>query len=297
MFHLFGNILTGYGAAANNHSETEGNVAQLQKIFWKNEVHTTVSAEALRWSLRYYWQQLGLPVNRQWNDNEQNYKLINNDYDALAFIDDDVLGFMRAEAAKIDSSDQEDKQSTRKSRNKPKGTRIARRGALDVSRAVSSLRFFGETTFSAKSGERSRTSLYSTEFHATRYQYGFALTPDHLEVKSRVLAVLDGFVALSRVGGNHGRFLYDFSPEVVVLRWTHDFAPRILYCFEEDEQCNISVPALIQKISSGDLKSEDLWIGGCNLGGSLQEWGVHIFPGVHDAVEAVKARIAQDLQV
>jgi CRISPR-associated protein Cst2 len=297
MLHLFGNILTGYGPAANNHGETEGNVAQLQKIFWKNEVHTTVSAEAIRWSLRYYWQKSGLPVNRQWNEDEQNYKLIKNDYDALAFIDDDVLGFMRAEAAKIDGSDKEEQQPTRKGKNKPKGTKIARRGALDVSRAVSSIRFFGESSFSSKSGEKSRTSLYSTEVHATRYQYGFALTPDHLEVKSRVLAVLDGFAALSKVGGNHGRFLYDFSPEIVVLRLTHDFAPRILYCFEENEQRNISIPALIQKISSGDLNSEELWIGGYNLGESLQEWGVHVFPGVRDAVEAVKAQIAQALQV
>lgn len=58
-YHLFGNILTGYGTAANNRGENEGNTTTLQKIIWKNEEHSTVSAEAIRWALRYYWQTVG----------------------------------------------------------------------------------------------------------------------------------------------------------------------------------------------------------------------------------------------
>lgn len=46
-FHFFGNILTGYGTAANNRGENEGNIT-LQKLLWKSEVHSTVSAEAIR---------------------------------------------------------------------------------------------------------------------------------------------------------------------------------------------------------------------------------------------------------
>ncbi|HMW03361.1 MAG TPA: type I-B CRISPR-associated protein Cas7/Cst2/DevR, partial [Acidobacteriota bacterium] len=55
-FHLFGNVLTRYGAAANNRGENEGNITTLQKLLWKGQVHTTVSAEAIRWALRYHWQ-------------------------------------------------------------------------------------------------------------------------------------------------------------------------------------------------------------------------------------------------
>lgn len=296
MFHLFGNIVTNYGPAANNRGETEGNVTQLQKIIWKNEVHTTVSAESIRWALRYYWQQSGFSVNRRWDERTQDYVLTNSDYDAVAFIDDDVLGFMRAEAAKIDGSDQ-NQNRVGKDKDRPKGTKIARRGALDVDRAVSTSHFFGETLFSAKSGAKSKTSLYNTEVHATRYQYGFAITPEYLEDKSRILAVLDGFVSLGRVAGNHGRFLYDFSPEIIVLRWTHDFSPRILYCIEEDMQHNFSISNLTRKISSGDINPKELWVGGYHFGELLEEWGVHVFSGTKAAVEAVKAEIIQDLQV
>ena len=65
------------------------------------------------------------------------------------------------------------------------------------------------------SGEKNRTSLYVTEVHATRYQYGFAMTPDRLKDKSRIHAVLDGLISLSEVAGNHARFLYDFAPKSV----------------------------------------------------------------------------------
>jgi len=53
--HLFGLIATPYGAAANNRGENEGNITTLQKLLWKGDVNTTVSAEAIRWALRYYW--------------------------------------------------------------------------------------------------------------------------------------------------------------------------------------------------------------------------------------------------
>lgn len=101
-FHLFGNILTGYGTAANNRGENEGNITTLQKLLWKGEVHTTVSAEAIRWALRYYWQTCGgdYQVNRRWNDDANDNIWQNENFDDTAFIDDDVLGFMRAERCK-----------------------------------------------------------------------------------------------------------------------------------------------------------------------------------------------------
>ena len=41
-----------------------------------------------------------------------------------------------------------------------KGTAIKRRGALEVTRAISLTPFAGDITFNAKSGEKSSTSLY-----------------------------------------------------------------------------------------------------------------------------------------
>ncbi|MDZ8238656.1 MAG: DevR family CRISPR-associated autoregulator [Nostoc sp. ChiQUE01a] len=303
MFHLFGNILTSYGTAANNRGENEGNVTPLQKLVWKGEVHTTVSSEAIRWSLRHFWQNAGYLVNRRWDEDARpvaNYIWQDPNYDDLRFIDDDILGFMHAEAAKIEVSDESEGEtkeaSPRKRKQKAKGKITAKRGALEVARAISTIPFTADMSFNAASGIKNRNSLYATEIHATRYQYGFALTPDSLKDKSRIYAVLDGLISIGEVGGNHARFLYDFSPESIVMRWTHDFSPRFLYCFEEDEQRNITAPDLVQRIEAGDIDPKELWIGG-PISKSLEDLGANIFPGVKATVEALKKVIAEDLQL
>lgn len=312
MLHLFGNILTSYGTAANNRAENEGNITSLQKIIWKGEVHTTVSAEAIRWALRYYWQNSDYSVNREWKEDaqpESDHHWKDPNFNNIIYIDDDVLGFMRAEAAKTETSDEsedelqeetlDENKKTRKgkNKNKPKGTKTARRGALDVTRAVSMIPFAGDITFNSVSGKKGRTSLYGTEVHATRYQYGFALTPKRLtDSLNRTHAVLDGLISIGEVAGNHARFLYDFSPESIILRWTHDFSPRILYCFETDELGNISVPDLVRRIKSGDIDPNELWIGGA-ISESLEDLGTHVFPGVKAAVEALKQVIAPHLNL
>ncbi|MUG98165.1 type I-B CRISPR-associated protein Cas7/Cst2/DevR [Scytonema sp. UIC 10036] len=299
-FHLFGNILTGYGTAANNRGENEGNITTLQKILWKNNVHTTVSAEAIRWALRYYWQTCGddYQVNRRWNDDANDNIWQNENFDDTAFIDDDVLGFMRAEGAKVEASDEP--KAKGKKAAVAKGTTTAKRGVLEVTRAVSITPFSGDLTFNSLSGKKGRTSLYGTEVHATCYQYGFALTPERLKDKSRIIAVLDGLSSLGEVAGNHSRFLYDFSPESLILRWTHDFSPRILYCFEEDEG-EISIGELIRKVKNQDIEPEELWIAGAVTESKevkeLEELGVHIFPGIKLAVQSMKQVIARDLKL
>lgn len=297
-FHLFGNVLTGYGTAANNRGENEGNITTLQKILWKEEVHTTVSAEAIRWALRYYWQTAGngYQVNRRWDDETNDNIWQNENFDDTNFIDDDVLGFMRAEGAKVEASD-EPKQKGKKA---PKGTTTAKRGVLEVTRAVSTTPFNGDLTFNSASGKKGRTSLYGTEVHATRYQYGFALTPDRLKDKSRIIPVLDGLASLGEVAGNHSRFLYDFSPESLILRWTHDFAPRILYSFTENEG-EISIDELITKVRHKDIEPQELWIAGAITESQkikkLEALGVNIFPGIKLAVQSMKQVIARDLQL
>ena len=282
-FHLYGNILTFYGVAANNRGENQGNITTLQKLIWKGETHTVVSSEAIRWAIRYYWQKVEVygEVNRQWNDDpapdEVNPQWQNPDFDPQAYIDDDLLGFFDAE-----------------------NNQRARRGRLDVTRAISTIPYNGKVTFSARSGSlRNNTSLYGTEFHGTRYQFGFGITPESCHDRTRALALLDAIVSICDVGGNHGRFLFDFAPESIVLRWTKDFAPRFLYCYDEDEMGDISIPKLLRQIRSGDLDPTEFWIGGEiteHLQGSEYE-GVNKRSGVKAIVDALKERIVQDLSI
>jgi CRISPR-associated protein Cst2 len=297
--HLFGAIATSYGIAANNRGENEGNITTLQKLLWHGEVHTTVSAEAIRWAIRYYWQRQGLPVNREWLETENDHRW--NDPRWLAWtdptgkgkdkarlIDDDVLGYMIAEAAKDDGSD------------KP-GSAIKRRGVLEVSRAISLTPFVGDITFNAKSGNKSNTSLYGTEVHATRYQYGFALTPEQLHTPAHALQVVEALASLAEVAGNHSRFLFDFSPEAVVFRWTDDFAPRLLYGFAPIGQKRLDLPDILGRLEMGDLDPTELVVGVGHPDlltdqalNTLAKHGIQPL-GIVNAAAEVKARMATDL--
>jgi len=297
--HLFGLIATPYGIAANNRGENDGNITTLQKLLWNGEVHTTVSAEAIRWAIRYYWQRKGLPVNREWVEEDSDHKW--NDERWLAWtdptgkgkemerrIDDDALGYMVAEAAKDDGSD-------------APGSAIKRRGPLEVTRAISLTPFAGDITFNAKSGNKTNTSLYGTEVHATRYQYGFGLTPEHLHTPAHALEVVDAVAGLSEVAGNQSRFLFDFSPEAVVFRWTDDFAPRMLYGFAMDEKARLDLPAVLGRLEMGDLDPAELVIG---LGRpdlltdaartALTKHGIQPM-GVRQAAAEMRSRMEKDL--
>ena len=275
--HIFGAVITGYGCAANNRGKTEGNITVLQKLIWKGQVHTTVSSEAIRWAMRYYWQQNEVEVNRQWDDEKEDHTWQDSKWEGWRkkggkiYIDDDLLGFMKLPIAK-------------------------RRGMLEVCRAISTTPYVGDITFNAKSGEKERTSLYGTEMHATRYQYGFALTPARLREPDRALDALSAVAALGEVAGNHSRYLFDFSPDSIVLRVTQDPAPRILYIFEEQDG-QVGVPELLRKVEAGDIDPKELFIGGRlarqegiqNLGAAVCE------PGVKKAVEACKEEIQKQL--
>jgi CRISPR-associated protein Cst2 len=346
--HLFGLIVTPYGTAANNRGENEGNITTLQKILWKNEVHTTVSAEAIRWAFRYYWQKQNGndSVNRRWNEEsgdhswqDQTWKpwtsLDEADGNLPTFIDDDVMGFMLAEAASTDGNDELDslkkdkkilddefkalskeeqktddgkslkekvKTIDAKIKVMSQGKADKRKGALEVTRAISLLPFAGDITFNAKSGTKSNTSLYGTEVHATRYQYGIALTPESLREKARVLDVVDAVVNLAEVAGNQSRFLYDFAPDSVAFRWTDDFAPRFLYGFDMDSEANLSFETVLEKVKSGDISANELFIGGKivnTLSDSerelLKEASLH--DGIKAAANALKVKIKADLGV
>lgn len=106
--HVFGAIVTELGCAANNRGESEGNITTLQKILWNGQVHTTISAEAIRWALRYHWQTKGGEVNRIWDDDKQDHRWNDPNWTGWSkqggktFIDDDLLGYMLAEGAKVE---------------------------------------------------------------------------------------------------------------------------------------------------------------------------------------------------
>ncbi len=289
--HLFGLIVTPHGTAANNRGENERNITTLQKLLWNGEVHTTVSAEAIRWAIRYYWQRSGKPVNRVWLEEKNDHEWQDEHWlpwtdptgkgkNKETFIDDDVLGFMLAEAAKAEGSEAEVGAARGKAKPKAKGRADKRRGALEVTRAISLTPFAGDITFNAKSGTKTSTSLYGTEVHATRFQYGFALTPESFREKSRALDVVDAVVSLSEVAGNQSRFLYGFT--------MRDERPALR-------------PEVLQRIQAKDLSPTELVVGGSIAlgqdGKALKGLGAVVFEGVKAAASEIKERMRRDLKL
>lgn len=269
--HVFANLVTPFGTAANNRAETEGNITTLQKLLWMGETHSTVSAEAIRFALR---RRLAVAenngTNREWDEVERVNDWKEPDFKGWAsdkgktYIDDDLLGFMKAEAAKSEADGGDGK-----------GSAEVRRAVLEVTRAVSLTPWSGDVTFnaaspgatpSAQKKGKSNPVPYGTEVHATRYQYGVALTPERLRDKSRASKAIKALSELGTVAGNHGRFLFDFSPEVVVFRITDDPAPRLLYCFEtNDDGRTVHASPLLKRIAAGDIAADELIAGVSDL--------------------------------
>jgi CRISPR-associated protein Cst2 len=294
-YHLFGNIITARGVAANNRGETEGNRTTLPKVFWGDRLHVAVSAEAIRWAMRYFWQMTGCEVNRIWDEDNQTFNFTNQDFDSQKYIDDDVMGYMYAKKGK-------------------KGSVIKRRGALEVTRAVSlqsadkiEITFNSVSRDKGKSGgkdeaaEKARTSIYSTETITTRFQYGMAITPQRLEETTRITQVVEAITKLSNVGGNHGRFLYDFSPESVVFRWTHHPVPQFLYCFEQPDADTLTAPRLKQLIECEEISASEMWIFGgyafTEEAENLKQKGVNVYPSLKKGSQALISQIKTDLNL
>lgn len=287
--HVFAAIVTHHGVAANNRGETDGNVTTLQKLLWHGQVHTTVSAEAIRFALRRLLAEEGKDgTNRVWDEDRRANTWKDDGFDPDKFIDDDLLGYMRAEAAEEEGDS---------------GSTTARRAILEVARAVSLTPWGGDVTFNAASIGATPSAAkkganpvpYGTELHATRYQYGFAMTPGALRKRSRAKAAIEKLCALGTVAGNHGRFLFDFSPESIVLRITPDPAPRLLYAFETRNGDSVDAPRLLQRVQAGDIQAGELIIGGgfaaTDTAAALKKLGASVEPGVRKAAELAAARL------
>lgn len=65
--HIYGAVVTHHGTAANNRAETEGNITTLQKLLWFGKVHSSVSAEAIRFAIRRRLAEHE-PTNRRWDE-------------------------------------------------------------------------------------------------------------------------------------------------------------------------------------------------------------------------------------
>lgn len=298
--HVFGAIVTGLGTAANNRGLTEGNITTLQKLVWNGQIHSTVSAEAIRFALRRRLAE-SQPTNRTYDEDARSNEWADPNFERWTkkskeapFIDDDVLGYMSATAAKEDSA----------------GGAKVRRSVLEVTRAVSLTPWVGDVTFNAASPGATPSAQkkgknpvpYGTELHATRYQYGFAMTPERLaaEPVKRTELALRGLCGIGEVAGNHGRFLFDFSPETVVFRLAHEAAPRILYSFTSDGT-EVRAPELLRKVKAGDVKAAELIIGGALVTTLTDDErrelaGAELFDGVVAACEAACSRVDKDFK-
>jgi CRISPR-associated protein Cst2 len=290
--HLFGMILTHQGIYANNRGDNEGNATTLQKVLGPDgDLYTTVSAEAIRYALREGWQAKGLSLNRTTPDHRSCVFKDRSFEKWQDHLDDDVMGYMHA------------KEETR-----------SRRGLLEITRALSLTPWRGEIMQNFASpgsnvGVTHKNPIpYAVEVHHTRYQFGFALTPEFLgregnsrndtldaaQKRERLRWVLEGLLNLRRAGGNHARYLSDYSPEALILRWTDDPAPRFLHCFRLDEQGRLSLQPLLDRVKSGDIESEE-----CVIGTSLPFLEVDNFrkkfePGVKKAVEALLTMVRDE---
>lgn len=274
--HLFATIITPTAIAANNRGEGDGGtLSTLQKITRGYDQYTTVSAEAIRWAYREYFQHHHPEeTNRSFDADKDLYSFQQEKFDAAKFIDDDFFGYMDAK------KDKENKNATTK-----------RRGAVEISRAISIDPYWGDVAFGSKGGEKNKTSIHSTEVHCTAYQYTLAVTPGHLKKIERVNCLLDAIAALRHVGGNHSRFLFEFRPESIVLRVTQDPSPWIMGCFERVGD-TVVCPRLLRLVEVNDIPSDELIVAGeiadTDHGQQLKNLGVKVCRGVKEAITQAK---------
>jgi CRISPR-associated protein Cst2 len=308
--YLYGTVLTGEAVAANNRGDNIGNTTTLQKVFHHDDLHTSVSAEAIRFALRYYFQ-LESPetVNRKFEHGKLEYfdkdRTYWNPATGAVRIDDDLMGFMDAKASAAEkeevveeASDEQPKKG--KGKSKAKGTVTIRQSPLAVGRAVSLRPYRGELSFNCVSGtkEAGQLSLYAAEMHTTEYQYSFGLNLSDVINKAHIGQLMSAVADLPPVAGNHARFAYDFSPASIVLRVTSTHSSKIQNCFEHDEDHRTyTIAKLIHRVEAGDIPASELIVGGevttTEEGEALKALKVAVFKGVTAAVNAARQRIAQ----
>jgi len=107
---------------------------------------------------------------------------------------------------------------------------------------------------------------------------------------------LNAIEALSAVGGNQSRYLFDFSPASVILRLTDDPAPRTMFAFESNGGTDeVKLDQLLLSIKSGDIHGSEVIVGGkaarIDQADSLRECGVTVCEGVKQAFQQARERL------
>lgn len=320
--YLYGTVLTGEAVAANNRGENIGNTTTLQKVFHQDDLHTSVSAEAIRFAIRYRFQLQGLRVNRTYDGGAGKLVYVDEkrtywDPSGDVLVDDDLMGFMDAAAAAKEREEEDGdegeedadasgakgssgKKGKQAAKPKVKGKTTKRPSPLAIGRAVSLRPYRGELSYNAVSGEKEKgkLSLYSAEMHTTEYQYSFGLNLGDVVDKRNIGHLVDAILDPPPVAGNHARFAYDFSPASIVLRLTQAHSPRIQNCFEHDEaRRTYKVDRLLQRVESGDVPAGELIVAGelvaTPAGARLRELGATVLPGIAAAGAEARARIAR----
>lgn len=314
--YLYGTILTGEAVAANNRGDNIGNTTTLQKVFHQDDLHTSVSAESIRFAIRYRFQLEGLDVNRSYDPEAgkldyEDEKRTQWNPNGDVFIDDDLMGFMDAAAAQQESEEEATAETSEAAESNPapakgarkpkaKGKTTKRPSPLAIGRAVSLRPYRGEISFNAVSGEKAKgkLSLYNAEMHTTEYQYSFGLNLGDVVKKENINHLIDAIVDPTQVAGNHARFAYDFSPASIVLRVTGAHSSKIQNCFEHDEaHRTYTIERLIQRIESKDIAADELIVGGelasTEEGAKLEQLGVSVHKGVKAAADEARQRIAK----
>jgi CRISPR-associated protein Cst2 len=305
--YLYGTILTSEAVAANNRGDNIGNTTTLQKVFHQDDLHTSVSAESIRFAIRYRFQLEGMKTNRTYDSSLGRLEYADEKRTTWnpggdVFIDDDLMGFMDAAAAQAEREDEgavEGEDAAPKKKTKAKGKTTKRQSPLAIGRAVSLRPYRGELSFNCVSGtkEKGQLSLYNAEMHTTEYQYSFGLNLNDVIRKEHIGQLVDAIVDPPQVAGNHSRFAYDFSPSSIVLRVTNAHSSKIQNCFEHDEASRgCTVARLIQRVASNDIPANELIVGGelaaTAEGTKLKELGVTVLPGVKAAADEARQRIA-----
>lgn len=319
--YLYGTILTGEAVAANNRGDNIGNTTTLQKVFHQDDVHTSVSAEAIRFAIRYRFQmELGNDkTNRTYDSSVGRVKFKDDKWETWkpnpddVFIDDDLMGFMNASAAKNEKEEEQNEEISSEGKEtkqlegnqkKPKGKPATKRQSpLAVGRAISLRPYRGELSYNStvrkdEKGKAAGLSLYNAEMHTTEYQYSFGLNLDDVIKKENIGHLIDAIVDPPQVAGNHSRFAYDFSPDSVILRVTNAHSSKIQNCFEHDEDNRtFTVSRLLRRVKNGDIPANELIVGGAltetDEGRELKDLGVKTFDGVRAAANEARKQIAE----
>jgi len=325
--HVYGHVVTRADVAANNMGEGMGNEVTMQKVSWPSGMmHTRVSAGAIRRAIReIVTEKVPDLCNRFQKSDTEAFEFkdpeLSSDKD---WLDIELFGHMYGKAPSKDGSEvaeeaeEAEKKAAKaakpkkpKAKKKGKGDTYWRRGKFEVGDAISLTPWSCDSSFNCASpgaclGSKTTGSPdpFKTEIHPARYRYSFCYTPETIAEKLRnvISLPLEAVRDLNHVGGNHSRCPYDYSPESVILRATHDPASRITVAFEAGTNGeDVVIDSLVERCEMGDIDAKEIILGGSitktDAAKNLQKMGATIpkSGGVKAAFAELESRVQKHL--